>query len=143
MSLGDLLRTNLDAYSVHFGCEQGVCGACTVLLDGETVRSCLLLAAQAEGRRVTTAEGVPARRKEQWAEIESTFLSMGAFQCGFCTSGMIICLEELLDRGVPFKAPQLASHLSGQICRCTGYAPILQAFEAVLEEAHLLTKESP
>ncbi len=131
VSLADLLRTKLGALSVHLGCEQGVCGACAVLVDGRTVRSCLMLAVQGDGRSVTTAEGVPRRRRGEWAAIESAFVELNAFQCGFCTSGMVVALEELLSREAVTRS-EVAAQLSGQICRCTGYAPIVEAFERAL-----------
>ena len=141
LSLADLLRSSLATLSVHLGCEQGVCGACTVLVEEKTVRSCLMLAVQTEGRRVTTAEGIAARHGQLWAEIESTFVATGAFQCGFCTSGMVVCLEELLVRAVPVGRREIIEQLSGQICRCTGYSPILSTFEAVLQAANLLADD--
>ncbi len=141
LSLADLLRSKLGARSIHLGCEQGVCGACTILLDGRSVRSCLMLAAQVDGRAVTTAEGVAERYAELWGEIESTFLSEGAFQCGYCTSGMIVCLSELLDRRLRLTSAEIAERLSGQICRCTGYGPLRSAFESILEKVDLLVRE--
>jgi carbon-monoxide dehydrogenase large subunit len=137
-SLADMLRGELGAYSVHLGCEHGVCGACTVLVEGKSVRSCLMLAPQAEGRRITTAEGVPEAQQELWGTIESSFVDEGAFQCGYCTSGMVVCLSEMLERGERLGRGEIIEQLSGQICRCTGYLAILSAFERVLEEAHLL-----
>lgn len=139
MSMADMLRARAGALSVHLGCEQGVCGACTVLVNGESVRSCLMLAAQAQGRSVVTAEGVAARHGDAWLDIEAALVRRGAFQCGFCTSGMVVCLEELLVRAEPVTIEEIRRHLSGQICRCTGYAPIVEAFTDVLAEAHLLT----
>lgn len=141
MSLADMLREKAGLRSVHLGCEQGVCGACTILLDGRTVRSCLMIAPQANGRSVTTAEGVPAERSDSWGEVEATFVDKGAFQCGFCTSGMVVCLEELLALGQPVTLEAVRHRLSGQICRCTGYAPILQAFAEILERSGLLLDE--
>lgn len=142
-SLADLLRGGAGATSVHLGCEQGVCGACTILLDGRSVRSCLMIAAQAQGRSIVTAEGVALRRGDAWLDIEAALVRRGAFQCGFCTSGMVVCLEELLEHGVPVTYEEIRLHLSGQICRCTGYAPIVEAFADVLEEAHLFVGDRP
>lgn len=141
VSLADLLRSELGVVSVHLGCEQGVCGACAVLVDDEAVRSCLMLAVQADGRRVTTAEGVARRRGAAWTEIESSFVDEGAFQCGFCTSGMVVALEELLSRDAPVTRAEIAEQLSGQLCRCTGYAPIVTTFTAALSLAGRLSTD--
>ena len=141
LTLADLLRSSLGACSVHLGCEQGVCGACTVLVDDKSVRSCLMLAVQAEDRRITTAEGVAERHSDLWETIESTFVSEGAFQCGYCTSGMIVSLSEILDQGARLTRSELVERLSGQICRCTGYAPIRAACELILAEAGLFSGE--
>lgn len=135
-SLADVLRSH-GATSVHLGCEQGVCGACAVLIDGKPVRSCLTLAVQADGRSITTAEGVAVRRGSEWKKIESTFVDSGAFQCGFCTSGMVVALEELLGRGEVVTRAAIADQLSGQICRCTGYTPIVETFERALSRETL------
>jgi aerobic-type carbon monoxide dehydrogenase small subunit (CoxS/CutS family) len=140
-SLADVLRSELGALSVHLGCEQGVCGACSVLLDGQTVRSCLTLGVQADGRVVTTAEGIARRRGASFAEIESSFVDSGAFQCGFCTSGMVVALEELLSTSGSVTRSEIREQLSGQICRCTGYAPIVETFEATLASLGSLADE--
>lgn len=138
MSIADVLRDKAGLRSVHLGCEQGVCGACTILLDGRTVRSCLMIAPQAQGRSLTTAEGVSAQHADIWAAVEAALVENGAFQCGFCTPGMVICLEELLALGQSVTLEEVRNHLSGQICRCTGYAPIVKAFVEVLEGRGLL-----
>ena len=140
-SLADVLRDELHAKSVHLGCEQGVCGACTVLVDGRVARSCLMVAGQAEGRSISTSEGASTRHPELWPAIESAFVERGAFQCGFCTSGMVACLEELLLAGEPVTRSDVLELLSGQICRCTGYLPILEVFDDVLAKAGLLAAE--
>ncbi len=115
LSLADLLRDRLRLTGTHLGCEQGVCGACTVLLDGEAVRSCLLLAVQAEGREVTT--------------VEALDIDLGpVFQCGFCRPGFTVTAEALRRAGLPATDEML----SGNICRCTGYVPILEAVRAWL-----------
>ncbi|MGB9113615.1 MAG: (2Fe-2S)-binding protein [Acidimicrobiales bacterium] len=141
VSLADVLRSQLGATSVHLGCEQGVCGACAVLIDEQAVRSCLTLAVQADGRAITTAEGIARRRGDAWQEIESTFVDNGAFQCGFCTSGMVVALEELLACGEAIEQSAIADQLSGQICRCTGYEPIVDTFESVLASAGRLRED--
>jgi carbon-monoxide dehydrogenase small subunit len=121
--LGDLLRDRLRLTGTHLGCEQGVCGACTVLIDGEAVRSCLVLAVQADGREVTTVEGLdPA--------LGEAFLRRGAFQCGFCTPGFLVTAEGLRRAGRRPGRAELEDLLTGNICRCTGYGPIV---EAILE----------
>ena len=117
LTLADLLRDRLRLTGTHLGCEHGVCGACTVLLDGEAARSCLVLALQADGHQVTTAEGLE--------------LDLGAvFQCGFCRPGFVVTAEALKRTGRRPDRRQLEQLLTGNICRCTGYGPIV---EAVLE----------
>jgi aerobic carbon-monoxide dehydrogenase small subunit len=115
LSLADLVRERMRLTGTHLGCEQGACGACTVLLDGEAVRSCLLLAVQASGRSVTTVEGVE--------------LDLGpVFQCGFCRPGFVVTAEALRRAGLPATEEVLA----GNICRCTGYSPIVEAVRRCL-----------
>ena len=117
LTLADLLRDRLRLTATHLGCEHGVCGACTVLLDGEAARSCLVLALQADGHQVTTAEGLD--------------LDLGpVFQCGFCRPGFVVTAEALKRTGRRPDRRQLEQLLTGNICRCTGYGPIV---EAVLE----------
>ena len=140
-SLGELLRSEMGMRSVHLGCEHGVCGACTVLVDGRSARSCLMVAPQANGRSVTTAEGLPAYDPMLWDVIENAFVGNGAFQCGFCTSGMVMCLAELLWRSRTVTRADLTEQLSGQVCRCTGYGALLEAFSEVLRYAGLLRDE--
>jgi carbon-monoxide dehydrogenase small subunit len=130
LTLADLLRDRLALTGTHLGCEQGVCGACTVLLDGRAVRSCLVLAAQAQGREVTTVEGLaPGGRPTR---LQREFLERGAFQCGFCTPGFLLTAEELLRDGRAHSEAELRLALSANICRCTGYQPILDAVRACL-----------
>jgi aerobic-type carbon monoxide dehydrogenase small subunit (CoxS/CutS family) len=140
-SLADVLRSQLGATSVHLGCEQGVCGACAVLIDEQAARSCLTLAVQADGRAITTAEGIARRHGDAWRQIEALFVDNGAFQCGFCTSGMIVALEELLASSEAVERSAIADQLSGQICRCTGYAPIVETFESLLASAGRLRED--
>jgi carbon-monoxide dehydrogenase small subunit len=130
MTLADLLRDRIGLTGTHLGCEQGVCGACTVLLDGRSVRSCLLLAAQASGHRVTTVEGLG--EGDALSRLQDEFLRRGAFQCGFCTPGFLVAAEELIRSGRSYGAAELRELLSANICRCTGYAPIVEAVRACL-----------
>jgi aerobic-type carbon monoxide dehydrogenase small subunit (CoxS/CutS family) len=122
--LCDLLRDHLGLHATHVGCEQGVCGACNVLVDGVAVRSCLMLAVQADGRQVQTLEGL--RHDAEVDELAEAFVARHALQCGFCTPGFLVTLAELRRRGVPVRAEDL----TGNLCRCTGYAPILHAAES-------------
>jgi CO/xanthine dehydrogenase FAD-binding subunit/aerobic-type carbon monoxide dehydrogenase small subunit (CoxS/CutS family) len=121
--LSDLIRGQLGLHATHVGCEQGVCGACNVLVDGVAMRSCLMLAIQADGRDVETLEGL--RDAPLVAEIVDAFVSGHALQCGFCTPGFIVTLAELRRRG----ATITPEHLVGNICRCTGYTPIMRVIE--------------
>ena len=123
--LSDLIRGQLGLHATHVGCEQGVCGACNVLVDGVAMRSCLMLAIQADGRDVETLEGL--RDAPLVAEIVDGFVSGHALQCGFCTPGFIVTLAELRRRG----AAITPEHLVGNICRCTGYAPIMRVIEGL------------
>lgn len=123
--LADLLRDRLRLTGTHLGCEQGVCGACSVLIEGEAVRSCLVLAVQADGRQVTTVEGLGP-------ELGAAFLRRGAFQCGFCTPGFLVTAEGLRRAGRKPGRAELEDLLTGNICRCTGYGPIVDAILEVL-----------
>jgi 2-furoyl-CoA dehydrogenase 2Fe-2S iron sulfur subunit len=120
--LSDFLRHELGLTGTHVGCEHGVCGACTVVLDGVSVRSCLTLAIQAEGLEVTTVEGL------EWGELHEAFRRHHALQCGFCTPGILAAATDLLSRGRPSRA-EIVDMLGGHICRCTGYEPIVAAIE--------------
>ena len=130
LTLADFLRDRLRLTGTHLGCEHGVCGACTVLLDGDAVRACLLLAVQADGREVTTVEGMgqPGRL----TPLQRAFLEHGAFQCGFCTPGFLVTGEALLRSGRRLSRAELPDLLAGNLCRCTGYGPIV---DAILEAA--------
>jgi len=128
VTLADFLRDRLQLTGTHLGCEHGVCGACTVLLDGEAVRSCLLFAVQADGHAVTTVEGLAGEGER--SPLQAAFERHRAFQCGFCTPGFLLSAQALLDRGVPLDRDNLPALLAGNLCRCTGYRPIL---DAVLE----------
>jgi aerobic-type carbon monoxide dehydrogenase small subunit (CoxS/CutS family) len=128
-SLADFLREELDLTGTHVGCEHGVCGACTVLLDGDPVRSCLLLAVQAEAREVTTVEGLAGEGGELHP-IQQAFMDNHALQCGFCTPGILLTTYAFL-RGHPSPAEDLVREmLAGNLCRCTGYHFIVEAVVA-------------
>jgi aerobic carbon-monoxide dehydrogenase small subunit len=128
-SLVDFLRERLALTGSHVGCEHGVCGACTVRLDGAIVRGCLTLAVQCDGASVETIEGVSD--SGEIADLQEAFRTRNALQCGFCTPGMLLTAAALLAQGgVPSRA-QIREHLSGNYCRCTGYHAIIDAVEAV------------
>jgi 2-furoyl-CoA dehydrogenase 2Fe-2S iron sulfur subunit len=122
--LSDFLRHELGLTGTHVGCEHGVCGACTVLVDGVAVRSCLLLAVQAHGHAVQTVEGLAA--DGELTALQAAFRRRHALQCGFCTPGILMAATDLLSRGRPSRE-QVEDLLSGHICRCTGYVPIVAA----------------
>ena len=128
--LSDFLRHELGLTGTHVGCEHGVCGACTVLLDGVAVRSCLTLAVQAEGHDVTTIEGL-ARDGNALHPVQQAFHECHALQCGFCTPGILIAATDLLARRSAPSREEIVDMLSGQLCRCTGYEPIVEAIREV------------
>jgi aerobic-type carbon monoxide dehydrogenase small subunit (CoxS/CutS family) len=125
----DFLRSRLGLTGTHVGCEHGVCGACTVLLDGVAVRSCLLLAVQAAGTEVVTVEGLA--RDGRLTPLQETFHRHHALQCGFCTPGILVAAEDLLARGAPPSREEIVDMLSGHLCRCTGYTAIVDAIAEV------------
>ena len=125
MTLADCLREVLRLTGTHLGCEHWVCGACTVLVDGEAVRACLMLAVQAEGRKVTTVEGLS--NDDDLTPLQKSFRKHHALQCGFCTPGMITTAHALLSEEPDCDADRVRDVLSGNICRCTGYIPIVEA----------------
>jgi aerobic carbon-monoxide dehydrogenase small subunit len=126
-TLGDFIRDHLNLTGTHLGCEHGVCGACTVLLDDEPVRACITLAASAEGRQVRTIEGLA--EDPAMEVIRECFSEAHGLQCGFCTPGMVITVRDLLKRGRCADAAQIRTELAGNLCRCTGYAGIVKAVE--------------
>lgn len=128
--LADFLRQDLELTGTHLGCEHGVCGACTVMLNGRTVRGCLMLAVQADGKRVDTIEGMSA--KGMLGELQEAFIARNAAQCAFCSSGMLLTAFELVSEQKPVSRDEIRDHLSGNICRCTGYHAIVDAIEAVI-----------
>ena len=128
-TLADFLREDLDLTGTHLGCEHGVCGACTVLVDGKPVRACLMFAAQADGCTVDTVEGLTDSREIE--ELQSAFVLTNALQCGFCTPGILMAAQALL-RDLPDPTrEQIREYLSGNYCRCTGYQAIVDAIEVV------------
>jgi carbon-monoxide dehydrogenase small subunit len=128
LNLADFLRHTLRLTGTHVGCEHGVCGACNVMIDGRSVRSCLTLAVQADGARVETIEGLTERNAI--ADLQREFVARNALQCGYCTPGMLVTAAELLARGKPSRN-DIREALSGNYCRCTGYQAIVDAIEAV------------
>jgi carbon-monoxide dehydrogenase small subunit len=127
-NLVDFLREDLGLTGSHVGCEHGVCGACTVRVDGVVVRGCLMLAAQCDGARVETIEGVSDAGEV--ADLQAAFEKRNALQCGFCTPGMLLTAQELLKNSRADRAA-IREHLSGNYCRCTGYQAIVDAVESV------------
>jgi carbon-monoxide dehydrogenase small subunit len=128
--LADFLRLELELTGTHLGCEHGICGACTVLIDGATARGCLTLAAQISGHNVQTIEGLSDSGK--LAELQSEFVARNAAQCGFCSSGMLLTAYELVSMGVRLSRGDIREAISGNMCRCTGYHSIVDAIEAVM-----------
>jgi carbon-monoxide dehydrogenase small subunit len=131
-TLVDYLRDDLSLTGSHVGCEHGVCGACTVRVDGEIVRGCLMLAVQCDGAKVETIEGLSD--SGEVADLQAAFEQRNALQCGFCTPGMLAAAQDLLKRAkkVPSR-DEIREHLSGNYCRCTGYHAIIDAVEAVAQ----------
>ena len=128
--LVDFLRHDLGLTGSHLGCEHGVCGACTVRLDGEIVRGCLVLAVQTDGRRVDTVEGLT--ESGVLRDLQQAFLARNAFQCGFCTSGMLLAAAELVATQPDADRDAIRQFISGNYCRCTGYQAIVDAIADVL-----------
>jgi carbon-monoxide dehydrogenase small subunit len=130
MNLVDFLRDVLDLTGSHVGCEHGVCGACTVRVDGEIVRGCLMLAVQANGCKVETIEGLSD--SGELKQLQKAFHDKNALQCGFCTPGMLLAAQDLLKHNPKPDREQIRAHLSGNYCRCTGYQAIVDAIEEVV-----------
>jgi aerobic carbon-monoxide dehydrogenase small subunit len=126
--LVDFLREDLGLTGSHLGCEHGVCGACTVRVDDLPVRGCLMLAVQADGRRVETIEGLS--ESGEIADLQAEFVARNALQCGFCTSGMLITAAALLKQRRAMSRAEIRGYLSGNYCRCTGYQAIVDAVES-------------
>jgi carbon-monoxide dehydrogenase small subunit len=131
-NLVDFLRDDLALTGSHVGCEHGVCGACTVRVDGRITRGCLMLAVQADGATVETIEG----RSDggHLRDLQQEFHQRNALQCGFCTAGMLLTADELLSQSASLTREGVREHLSGNFCRCTGYQPIIDAIMAVAEK---------
>jgi carbon-monoxide dehydrogenase small subunit len=131
-TLVDFLREDLSLTGSHVGCEHGLCGACTVRVDGAVVRGCLTLAVQCDGARVETIEGVSDAG--EIADLQQAFERRNALQCGFCTPGMLLTAQELLSNGGVPSREQIREYISGNYCRCTGYQAIVDAIEAVAQQ---------
>jgi carbon-monoxide dehydrogenase small subunit len=130
--LVDFLREDQSLTGSHLGCEQGACGACTVKMNGQIVRGCLVLAVQADQATIETIEGISASGKYQ--NLQKAFLQFNALQCGFCTSGMLLAATELIETNPQATRAQVREWISGNYCRCTGYQAIVDAICYVLEE---------
>ena len=127
--LVDFVRTELGVTGSHLGCEHGVCGACSVRVDGDVVRGCLMLAAQAEGSEVVTIEGISD--SGEISDLQDKFVERNALQCGFCTPGMLMTAAELLAQKTEMSREDIREFMSGNYCRCTGYHAIVDAIESV------------
>jgi aerobic-type carbon monoxide dehydrogenase small subunit (CoxS/CutS family) len=133
-TLLEILREDLGMTGTKKGCDQGVCGTCTVLIDGRPVRSCLILAVEAQGRKITTIEGLVQGGKI--TPLQEAFLSEGAVQCGFCTPGMILTAKALLEENPTPTKEEVLRAISGNLCRCTGYFKITKAIMKMAGETH-------
>ncbi len=129
-NLVDFLREEIGLTGTHIGCEHGVCGACTVRVDGKIVRGCLMLAVQADGRNVETIEGLSD--SGEIADLQDAFHKRNALQCGFCTPGMLLTVQDLALQNPQATREQIREHISGNYCRCTGYQAIVDAVETTL-----------
>jgi len=132
-TLVEVLRDQLNLTGTKIGCQTGDCGACTVLIDGKSICSCLTLAVEAQGREITTIEGL-APSGEELHPLQEAFIEEGAVQCGYCTPGMILSAKHLLDRQPHPTETDIRKALSGNLCRCTGYNKIVQAIQAVAQK---------
>jgi len=130
--LRDVLRDNLGFTDVKDGCSEGECGSCTVLVDGKPVTSCLMLAVQAQGKKITTARGLATGGKLHL--LQEKFIGYGATQCGYCTPGMLLVAKALLDKNPSPTEEEVRTAISGNICRCTGYQQIVEAIMAAAAE---------
>jgi carbon-monoxide dehydrogenase small subunit len=138
LNLADFLREHLQLTGTHVGCEHGVCGACTVRVNGDIVRSCLMLAVQTQNASVETIEGLSD--SDEIADLQAAFRERNALQCGFCTPGMLMAAQDLLRLEAAPDRERIREHLSGNYCRCTGYQAIIDAVEAT---ARLRTGRAP
>ena len=130
--LVDFLRTDLGLTGSHLGCEHGVCGACSIRVDGMVVRGCLMLAVQADGSDVVTVEGLT--ETGEIADLQKNFVERNAMQCGYCTPGILITAADLLHNPKPTSRAKIRRHLSGNFCRCTGYHAIVDAVETTINK---------
>ena len=130
--LVDFLRIDLGLTGSHIGCEHGICGACSVRVNGAVVRGCLMLAVQADGAEVTTIEGLT--ESGEIADLQQTFVERNALQCGYCSPGMLTTAAELLKAGKPATREEIRTFMSGNYCRCTGYHAIIDAIETTLNQ---------
>ena len=135
--LSDFLRDQMSMTGVHVGCEHGVCGACTIQLNGKPVRSCLIFAVQVDGANITTVEGLSAD-SNALSDLQKAFQRHHALQCGFCTPGILISAQRLLETEADLTEARIRDVLSGHLCRCTGYQGIV---DAVLEVSHTSSKK--
>lgn len=136
-TLLEVLRENLGLLGTHKGCDEGQCGACTVLIDGKEINSCLVLAASVQGKEITTIEGLA--QEEQLHPVQQAFVEYGAIQCGFCTPGMIMVAKGFLDKNPQPTEEEAKRAVAGNLCRCTGY---FQIIDAVLKAAEKMRKEA-
>jgi carbon-monoxide dehydrogenase small subunit len=141
-TLVDFLRDELRLTGTHVGCEHGVCGACSVLLDGDPVRACLMFAVQADGRQVTTVEGL-APGTGELSILQDAFCETHALQCGYCTSGMLIAAHALLNQTLEPTRATIVEAIGGNLCRCTGYQQIVEAIELAATRLRALNTPRP
>lgn len=130
--IADFLRHELELTGTHLGCEHGVCGACTVMVNGRAVRGCLMLAAQADGKTIETIEGLA--ESGRLAALQKAFIARNAAQCAFCSSGMLLTAYELVKDGTVSTRAEIRNYISGNLCRCTGYHAIVDAIAAVIAD---------
>jgi len=139
LSLVDWLRDELRLTGTHVGCEHGICGACSIRLDGDPVRSCLMFAVQADGHRVTTVEGL-AQADGKLSVLQDSFCEAHGLQCGYCTPGMLIASQALLDKTPDPSEEQIRDAIGGNLCRCTGYRQIVDAVKLAAQRLAALKK---
>ncbi|WP_188835739.1 (2Fe-2S)-binding protein [Flexivirga endophytica] len=133
MLMSDFIRHELGLTGTNVGCEHGVCGSCTVVLDGEPVRSCTMLAVQADGRRITTVEGLS--NDGEMHGLQRAFTACHGLQCGFCTPGFLMTLLPVYNEGKRLESEEIREVISGNLCRCTGYQQIVESVQMALDEA--------